>query len=942
MSHKEREEKIAKFWEQHNCFEKSVEQRAKTKQFVFYDGPPFATGTPHYGHILGLTSKDLFPRYKTMQGFRVERRWGWDCHGLPIENMMEKELGIKTKKGIEEFGVDNFNEACRAKVLFFADEWKKTLRRMGKWIDFDNSYKTMDNSYMETVWWIFKTLYDKDLVYEGKKILLYCPRCETPIANAEIAMDNSYKNVTEKSVVAKFKLKEENTFLLAWTTTPWTLPGNVALFVNPEFTYVKVKQGNEFLLLAKDCLSVLVGKYDVVEELSAETLVGKQYEPLYDLFKGDKFYTVYKAEFVTSEQGTGIVHTATLYGEDDFREGQKTGLTPEHTVGLNGCMLPNAKLVAGLFFKKADKVILEDLENRNLSYKQEMTTHSYPHCYRCDTPLLYYAINSWFINIQKVKENILKRNEDINWSPKHLKHGRFKQIVETAPDWSISRNRFWATSMPVWKSEDGQVVRVVGSVEELRKLSTTKFLDDVDLHKHVTDLIELKDPETGKILRRIPEVFDCWVESGSMPYGELHYPFENKEEFELRFPGDFISEYVGQVRTWFYYMHAMGVLLFDKAPFKDVVVTGNILSEDGSKMSKSKKNYPDPVHMFDTYGADALRFYLMSSPVMRANDLNFSENGVKEVYRKVITLLTNVKRFYDLFSEENKEFDSYGKKDVLDKWVVSKTNNLVKSVTAALDEYDTITACTMLTGFIDELSTWYVRRSRDRFKGDDKDDAVKTLAYVLRRLSLIMAPLTPFVAEEMHQSFKEKNDKLALSVHLEDWPKADLKLIDEQLEADMILTREVVNKALEQRDIAKIPVRQALGTLEVSGVELSADFLELVKDEVNVKEVKLLKGKELAVKLDTTITPELLQEGMVRDFMRKVNDYRKELKLQVADRIELYYETTNTDLTIALKKFEKDVKEGTQSTVFKFKIPDGLTLKDLKVHDVDVRVAVRK
>lgn len=944
---KSMEAEITKFWEKNRIFEKSVSQRPESKQYIFYDGPPFATGLPHYGHILGLTSKDLFPRFWTMKGFRVERRWGWDCHGLPIENIAEKELGIKEKKGIEEHGVAKFNEFCRSKVLFFADEWKKTVVRMGKWIEFDNSYKTMDNTYMESVWYVFKKLYDAGYIYEGKKVLLYCPRCQTPLANAEIAMDNSYKDVTEKSAVAKFKLKKEkDTFLLAWTTTPWTLIGNVALAINPELVYLKIKVGKENLILAKSRLQEVKEKYSVVEEFPGKKLLDMEYEPLYHVPSDKKgHYVINGGSEVLAEEGTGIVHMA-LYGEFDYMMVRKYDLPIIQHIGLNGKIVSGPKEWIGLWFKKADSEVLKDLEKRNLLFKAEDYKHSYPFCYRCETPLFYNAVNSWFVDIQKVKKKLLEKNKDINWHPENIRDGSFKYILENAPDWSVSRNRFWATSIPVWKcsNEKCKNIAVVGSIKELQELAVEKVPSDVDLHKHIVDNIHLKCQKCKGKMTRIPEVLDCWFESGSMPYGAKHYPFENKEWFKKNFPCDFVSEYLPQVRAWFYYMHVLSVLLFDKAAFRNVVVTGNILAEDGTKMSKSKKNFPDPNLIFEKYGADALRFYLMSSTLMKAQDLNFSENGVKEVYRQITMLLTNIKSFYELFGKDNQNVSKSNSKHILDRWIRSRLHLLIRNVTNSLEDYDTAKACAEIIPFIDELSTWYVRRSRDRFKSQDKKEkteAIETLAYVLHNLSRLIAPITPFISEHIHQSFRNSKAKVADSVHLESWPALEETLIDETLNKNMKLTREAVSLALLEREKAKVPVRQVLGKLEISGIDLPSDYLELIKDEVNVKKVELKKGKELSVSLDTKITPELLQEGISREIIRNINEFRKELNLTINDRIALYFETDSNLLKESFKKFEKEIRHAVQADELKTKIDSGIKSKEMLANKEKIRIGIK-
>ncbi len=944
MGRKEQELEILKFWKEKKLFEKSVAQRDSKKTYVFYDGPPFATGTPHYGHILGMTSKDLFPRYWTMKGYKVPRVWGWDCHGLPVENIVEKKLGIRNKKEIEEMGVAKFNETCRSQVLGFTDEWKKTVDRMGKWIDFDNSYKTMDNSYMESVWYIFKKMHEEGYLYEGKKILLYCPRCETPLANAEIAMDNSYKQVTEKTATAKFKLKNENnTYVLAWTTTPWTLIGNVALAINPQLTYLKIRVGKEFYIIAKDRLSEITEPFELVEEMPGKKLLGKEYETLYQHETTKKgFYIIDGGDQVTSEDGTGIVHMA-VYGEFDYEMIKKYDLPIIQHVGPHGKIVKGPDKFVGEWFKKADAKVIEDLQERNLLLHAKSYTHPYPHCYRCDTPLFYNAVDSWFVNIQKIKSRLLHNNKDINWYPEHLKEGRFKNTVESAPDWSISRNRFWATAIPVWKCTSCTHMEVLGSVKELQQKATSKVPDNVDLHKHIADTIELRCTKCKSTMRRIPEVIDCWFESGSMPYAAVHYPFENKEAFEKTYPADFISEYVAQVRTWFYYMHVMGTVLFDKAPFKNVVVTGTILAEDGSKMSKSKNNFPDPQKIFDEYGADALRFYLMNSPLMRAEDINFNETSLKDIYRKVIVITTNVRTFYELFGKDNKKIDEQNSTHILDRWIISKTNKLIKNVTHALDDYDTLKSGQEISQFIDDLSTWYVRRSRDRFKSENKkerEEAIHTLAFALHNLAKVMAPVTPFIAEEIYSVFKHANPKLPESVHLTDWPNFDNEIINERLEHDMEQVREVVSMALEKRESAKIPVRQALAKLTVVGVELGKEYGEIIKEELNVKEVQFKAGKEISVELDTTITKELLLEGVVREFVRKVNDYRKEQGLTIHDKITLHIQTGESVFTEALKKHEADIKKAVQASTIK--VEKVKLAKSFKILDEEISIGIKK
>jgi len=950
LSRSDKEKELVEFWEKNKTFEKSVDSRPSSKQYVFYDGPPFATGLPHYGHILGLTSKDVFPRFWTMKGFRVERKWGWDCHGLPIENIVEKDLNIQNKRQIEEMGVDTFNETCRSKVLFFADEWKKTVRRMGKWIDFDNSYKTMDDTYMESVWHIFKRLYDEGYIYEGKKVLLYCPRCQTPLSNSEIAMDNSYKDVTEKSLTAKFKVKgEDKTYLLAWTTTPWTLIGNVALAINPDLVYAKVELNGEYLILAKDRISSIKYDVDIVSEMKGEKLLGLEYEPLYSVPSDKKgYYVLSGGNDVSAEEGTGIVHMA-IYGEFDYQMIKKYDLPIIQHVGNHGGLTLGPEKWIGIWFKKADAHVIEDLDDRGLLFETINYTHSYPFCYRCETPLFYNAVDSWFVDIQKIKSKLLERNNQINWYPDHLKEGRFKNILETAPDWSISRNRFWATTIPVWKCDDEgcDSISVLGSVDELRKQAIGKVPENVDLHKHVVDKIKLKCNKCGKSMTRIPEVLDCWFESGSMPYAAKHYPFENKEWFKDNFPADFVSEYIAQVRAWFYYMQVLSVVLFDKAPFKNVVVSGTVLAADGSKMSKSKNNFPDPNKLFEEYGADSLRFYLMSSPLMRAQDLNFKEDNVKEIYRKVILLLENVLKFYDLFSEKNSEFNDSSSDNLLDQWIISKVNLLVRDTTTGLEDYDTALVCAKITQFVDELSTWFVRRSRSRFKSEDsveRKHAIRTLAFVLKNIAQVMAPVTPFISEEIHQLLrKDNNSALKESVHLENWPSFDEEKIDEKLHLLMDEVRVIVSKALDEREKVKIPVRQALSKLTIreKNLSLADEYLDIIKDEVNVKEIVIKsEGEELSCELDTNMTEELLQEGIIRDLIRKINGYRKEMNLTVKDRIILFVESSDVLVKKAIVAFSSDLLAQVQADKL-FEKVEGVEKKEIVVNKISVVIGIK-
>ncbi len=920
ISYNEKEEELLEFWKDNEIFEKSVEQRPNNKPYIFYDGPPFATGLPHYGHILSFVTKDVFPRYWTMKGHRCERKWGWDCHGLPIESICERALNLRQKNEIYEMGLDEFNEYCRSKVLWYTNEWKETVERMGKWIDFDNSYKTMDNTYMETVWYIFKKIYTEGFVYRSKKILFYCPRCETPLSNSEISMDNSYKDITEQSIIAKFKLKGEGrTYFLAWTTTPWTLIGNVALAVNSEQKYVKIKHNNEYLIMIKNQLDIIKTGYQIVEEFKGEALINKDYEPLYQVSKD----TNKKAHFiidggseVLSDEGTGIIHLA-IYGEFDYEMIKKYDLPTIQHIDEHGDLADGPRDWLGMWFKDVDEVVLKDLEHRKLLFNAEDFTHSYPFCYRCDTPLIYNALDAWFIDIQRIKPRLLETNERINWYPKEISR-RYQSIVNSAPDWCISRNRFWATAMPIWECEECKQIKVVGSVKELQENAVENVHDNLDLHRHIVDKIHLRCSNCGKIMNRVPEVFDCWLESGSMPYSAKHYPFENMKWFEHNFPSDFVSEYIGQVRAWFYYMHVISILLFDDIPFKNVVVNGIILAEDGTKMSKSKRNFPDPNYIIEKYGADALRIYLMSSQLMRAQDLNFKEEIVKQVYRRFNLLLVNVLKFYSLINIDNLTMDITHSDNILDRWIISLLNNLIRIITQLMDDYDTAEVSRLLFKFIEDLSTWYIKNSRFRFKSEniiDKITAMNTLSYILYNLAKLLAPLTPFISEIIYQKLKERGLVNLKSVHLEYWPKINEALIDSEVHKNMDMTREIVRKCLELRDKSKIPIRQVLNKVTLRGVNLDKEYLELIANVINVRHVLIEKEDdlELLVELDTVITPELKLEGIVRTLIRHINNLRKQLNLSTKNRINLYLKTTNKEIIDALGKYEDKIKKMIQA-----------------------------
>ena len=912
----EREKETLRFWQERDIFGKSLSKKSPKGDFVFYDGPPFATGTPHYGHFPSSFLKDVMPRYKTMRGYHVARRWGWDCHGLPIENIIEKELGFKTKKEIVEYGVAKFNEACRSTVLRYVDEWNKMIPRLGRWADMEHPYQTMDLSYMESVWWVFKQLWDKGLIYEGYKSMHVCPRCETTLSQQEVS--EGYKDVSDWSAVAKFELIDEpGTFVLAWTTTPWTLPGNVALAVGKDIEYraVRLNDGKEIYIAAEEAIrnnvQFQVGEApsftNVKTGIKGSDLVGKKYKPLFcyylkkDLENKERLYTIIAEDFVTTDEGTGVVHIAPAFGEDDMAAGQKNKLPFIQHVDPSGHFKDEVEDFKGLNVKpiddvsSTDKKIISNLEANNLLFSKEKFTHSYPHCWRCDTPLINYATGSWFVAVTKIKPRALKLAEKINWSPEHIKTGRFGKWLEGARDWSISRQRFWASVMPVWRCECGDL-QVFGSVDDLEKASGKKI---TDLHKHIIDEITVPCVKCGKQSRRIPDVLDTWFDSGSMPYAQLHYPFENEKGLKKNFPAQFIAEGADQTRAWFYYLHILGTALFDKPTFENVIVNGIVLAEDGKKMSKRLKNYPDPGEVLEKYGADALRYYILTSPVVEADTLNFSESGVKESLQKTVMLILNVLSFYLMYQDKKSEILNPKSENVLDRWILAKLQQLNSEVTENLEAYDMVRAARPITSFINELSTWYLRRSRDRFKEGDMG-GINTLGYVLREFSKLIAPFMPFVAEEIYRNVGAEKE----SVHLEDWPKIEKKLVNEKIISEMETVLAIVEKGLAARAEAGIKVRQPLARYTTSLTKkLDTGLIGLVTDELNVKELTFDSNDVL----DTTISDELHVEGVSRELVRQINQMRKDRGLTIKDRITIYYQGFDE----VFEKFGDELKKQT-------------------------------
>jgi isoleucyl-tRNA synthetase len=916
------EEEVMAFWRQARIFEQSVERSAPKGDYVFYDGPPFATGTPHYGHIVASLMKDVVPRYQTMRGYRVERKWGWDCHGLPIENIAEKELGFKQKKEIIDYGVDKFNEFCRSKVLGYVDEWEKVVERLGRFVDMKNSYRTMDLSYMESIWWVFKQLWDKGLIYEGYRSIHVCPRCETTLSQQEVS--EGYKDVKDLSAIAKFELADEpGTYILAWTTTPWTLIGNVALAVGADIDYVKLRYDGVALYVAKARSEQIFKdkEYQVVEEIKGRDLVGRKYKPLFDYYAKNESlpnrengWQVYAGDFVTTEDGTGVVHIAPAFGEDDLNLGKQHNLPFVQHVGMDGIIKSEAESFAGLSVKpiddhtKTDIEIIKHLAHSEKLFHKEKYEHSYPHCWRCDTPLLNYVTSSWFVDVLKIKERALANAESINWSPAHIKEGRFGNWLKGARDWSISRQRFWASVMPIWQCDCGHKV-VFGSAAELEQASGQKVSD---LHKHVVDGITFACEKCGGIMSRVPDVLDTWFDSGSMPYAQMHYPFENKEKFEANFPAEFIAEGIDQTRAWFYYQHILATAINDKPAFKNVIVNGIVLAEDGKKMSKRLKNYPDPMYILDKYGADAMRYYLASSAIVAAENLNFSEKGVEEALRKNSMILWNVYKFYETYADEAKLEKTLASDNILDLWIKIKLKLLLQETTRQFENYDLPRSARPISDFINDLSTWYLRRSRERFKADDSTDrlqALGTISHVLIELAKVMAPIMPFIAENIWQKTTGYGFRDASrSVHLEAWPEStDLSAEEQEIISLMEIARSIVEAGLAARDEKGIKIRQPLPYYATDLVrDLPAAYATIVKEELNILELRFGANE-----LGTELTKELQLAGNLRELVRTINALRKNAGLTINDRIAIYWQSDGELLVDAIAEHKNDLLKET-------------------------------
>ena len=953
---KEYEADVLARWKAEKTFEQSVENRSEDNAFVFYDGPPFITGVPHHGTLLSSIVKDAVPRYQTMKGKRVERRWGWDTHGLPAENFVEKKLGITTRHEVgEKISLAEYITTARESMVSNAALWENTIDRIGRWVEFKNAYKTMDKDFMESVWWAFKTLYEKGKIYEGERVLMYDTAWATPLSKSEVTMDNdAYKTVTDPSVFVKFWLKDfedaegsrDKTAMLAWTTTPWTLPANMGLFVNPEITYAKVKVGDEFYILAKDLLEkVFVDEkkqpisFEIVNLIDGSELIGLSYEPLFEDSKysgegEENAYKVWSADYVSLESGTGIVHSAPAYGEEDFNFGKEYGIPVFHVLDEYGKYLHGE--FAGEDVWEFNKPLAKILKERGVVWKIDYIRHEYPHNPRTGQRLMYRAHPSWFFDIQGQKELMLEQNENINWFPAHLKHGRFEKNLESAPDWNLSRDRFWATAMPVWKSESGKI-RVVGSYAELKELSGVEL---EDYHRPWVDDITFEID--GEKYTRIDKVLDCWFESGSMPFAQFHYPFENKEKFEKNFPGDFIVEYIGQVRAWFYYVHAVNTALFGKNAFKNVITTGVVAGNDGRKMSKSLGNYTDPNELMDQYSADSLRFLLLTSPLLNGEDFALHDKDVSDVARK-LSMIWNMYDFFTMYaSVDGWEFNGELKdpsKDLenpLDKWIVSRVHELRNEITENMDVYNIPRALEGVLPFLDDASNWFVRRSRRRFwkseNGADKLQAYQTLHYVLSYLALILAPFVPFLTEELWG--KMVNDG---SVHLKDWPEAGE--IDKDLIAKMAEVRGYVNEALALRAKNGMKIRQPLASVKVPKNADTFDFTPILMEELNVKAVEY-GGEE--VDFDFELTPELRAEGLMREIIRHIQATRKKAGLNVDDRIELNFTSENAEVLDAFKKFEQEISKEVLATKVEISEDELDFTQTVKVEGSEAKISLKK
>lgn len=1026
----QRELDILDFWEENRVFEKSIEAREGQPVFTFYEGPPTSNGEPHIGHVLTRVVKDLIPRYQSMKGFKVLRKAGWDTHGLPVELEVEKDLGISDKTELEEYGVENFVKKCKESVWKYQTDWEKMTSRVGYWVDMDNPYITYENNYIESVWWSLKEIWEKDLIYKGHKVVPYCPRCGTSLSSHEVAQ--GYKDVVDESAIAKFKvIGEDNTFLLAWTTTPWTLVSNVALVVNPEAIYATVESEGSNYILAKELLEdVLPEGYTIISECVGSDLKGIEYEPLFDFVTPEKkAFFVVADDYVTLSDGTGIVHTAPAFGEDDARVGRENNLPFIQLVNEEGFFTPEVTPWQDISLKEADPLIIENLRKSGKLYKSEPFEHNYPHCWRCDTALIYYARDTWFIEMTKVRDQLVANNKTVNWTPPSIGEGRFGNFLEGVVDWGISRSRYWGTPLPIWECSCSHR-HMIGSIEELKSMSDN-CPDDIELHKPYIDKVHVECPECQGQMTRVEDVIDCWYDSGAMPFAQWHYPFENKEIFEENFPANFISEAVDQTRGWFYTLMAISTILFDKSPYENVIVLGHVQDSDGQKMSKSQGNVVDPWDVLDEQGADAVRwyFYSASSPWLPSR---FGNENVSESQRRFMGTFWNTYAFYILYADID-QFDptqhslDYDKLETMDKWILSKLQSLVLKVDTELAAYNIFDSARAMESFVDDLSNWYVRRSRERFwQGEmpqDKINAYMTLYTVLETLTKLSAPFIPFMAENIYQNLVRSVDKSAPeSIHLCDFPVAKTEWIDAELEKNMDAVLQVVVLGRAGRNESNIKTRQPIGQMYVqASEELPSEFISIIADELNIKEVSFvddasgfttyqfkpqmrtlgpkygrllnsirtaladLDGTEAmdelkeagilklqvedqtlelaeddllidtaqkeglmaqtdrgyTVVLDTTLTPELIEEGFVREVISKLQTMRREADFEVQDYIEVHYSDNDYIGEIIKANADQIMREVLATSITEYSQEDGYK-KEWTVNGQNITLVVNR